>query len=330
MDVVDQPPSDQTGAMPAFDVALDPVITRFLALGTNANTRRAYGNAVADFARFVGKPVSAALRQLLVLDAAAAASTVREYKDALIARGAASATINLRLGRLRVLVEDACAAGLVSWKLEVDAVRSAFQRGQESVSRGTCSDALRAITGDSAIAVRDRAIVALLYELALRRSELLMLDVDHIDLQRLTVSVKTPSNPARELRRISPETAGILRRWINSRGAANGPLFVALDRASDHGRLSGKSLTEIVQARVQLVGKEVGPRGLRQSAMAHAIESLWVNLVSAEEMSSERGPRTVLVLDAPVSTTGGSNGDGGSKGEGPPGPLTRFPAEREP
>ena len=92
-------------------------------------------------------------------------------------------------------------------------------------------------------AARDKAIVCLAYTLALRRSELVSLDVEHLDLEAGRVSIMGKARSERDWRTLPQQTIDALRDWLLIRREAAGPLFTSLDRAGKgNGRLSGSGL----------------------------------------------------------------------------------------
>lgn len=91
-------------------------------------------------------------------------------------------------------------------------------------------------------AKRDRAAVRLLHDIALRRSEVVGLDVEDVDLVAGTVAIVR--NGRREKVRLSlpNPTKAAVAAWLNVRGSEPGPLFVNFDHSKKGRRLTGTSL----------------------------------------------------------------------------------------
>ncbi|MFT4124507.1 MAG: tyrosine recombinase XerC [Microbacteriaceae bacterium] len=125
---------------------------------------------------------------------------------------------------------------------------------------------------DDPVAVRDLAIVELLYASALRVGELVGLDLDRLDFERLTVRVL--GKGAKE--RVVPfgvPAARALRRWIPLREPAEaGESAVFLNRRGR--RMSTRSVYEVV-ARILIELPGAGPSGphtLRHTAATHLLD----------------------------------------------------------
>lgn len=129
-------------------------------------------------------------------------------------------------------------------------------------------DMLSAIKGDDLRSVRDRAVLAIGMAAALRRSELVALEVDDIELVptglRLTVRhSKTDQEGAGaviaipEGRRIKPKE--LLLAWVAAAGITTGPLFLSLSAKGKvlGTRMSDKGVARVVKARAGAAGLEI-------------------------------------------------------------------------
>jgi len=162
----------------------------FLA-GCSPHTLRAYRRDLEDFARIAGVPSGEqATAALLCAGPGAANERALAYRADLQARRLAPATVNRRLAALRSLVKLARTLGLVSWGLEVPGLRVEAYRD----TRGPGPDGFRKLLArlngrQDFAALRDRALLRLLYDLALRRGEVVGLDREDVDLVTGTVAV---------------------------------------------------------------------------------------------------------------------------------------------
>jgi integrase/recombinase XerC len=101
-----------------------------------------------------------------------------------------SATINRRLAALRSMVKLARTLGRISWKIEIGGVRSEAYRDTRGPGRAAVRELFRKLEiRKDAKGFRDRAIFRLLYDLGLRRGEVITLDLADVDLQNSTVAV---------------------------------------------------------------------------------------------------------------------------------------------
>lgn len=119
-------------------------------------------------------------------------------------------------------------------------------------------------------ALRDRAVLRLLYDLGLRRSEVVGLDVDDLDLDAGTVAVLGKGRTQKSSLTLPGPTKEAIRQWLELRGMELGPLFINFDRARKGCRLTGTSLYRIVRSLGEQVGLRVRPHGLRHTAITEA------------------------------------------------------------
>ena len=95
--------------------------------------------------------------------------------------------------------------------------------------------------------LRDRAALRLLYDLGLRRSEVVGLDVGDFDLDAGTISVVGKGHTQTTKLTLPGPTKEAIRQWLEARGTEPGALFTNLDRAGKGYRLTGTSLYRIVR-----------------------------------------------------------------------------------
>jgi integrase len=87
---------------------------------------------------------------------------------------------------------------------------------------------LKACAGRSpAETARNRALVWLMLESGIRRSELSALDTDDIDLKARTVTIRNGKGGKARLATFGDETSAALWQWLRKRGKEPGPLFTA-------------------------------------------------------------------------------------------------------
>ncbi len=144
-------------------------------------------------------------------------------------------------------------------------------------------DELRAAVatcGERRIDVRDRALVLLGFAGALRRSELVGLDVDDVGCEGEGLVLRlrrSKTNQEGELEEVAvlygsdPRMCPVraLQAWLTMSGISEGPLFRAVDRAGRVGR--GRLTARIVGERVKKIGARSGLDS--QSYAAHSLRS---------------------------------------------------------
>ena len=120
--------------------------------------------------------------------------------------------------------------------------------------------------------LRDRAILELLFSSGLRVSELVGLDIDHINLKRREFMVRGKGQKDRPIF-ISPVAAEWVQAYLDERQDNARPLFIrysgrkGLDTSGDYQRLTVRSVQRLVARYALLAGitKHVSPHTLRHS-----------------------------------------------------------------
>jgi integrase/recombinase XerC len=285
-------PPDATG--PA-----ERLLTAFLA-GRSPQTLRAYRQDLAHFTAFTGAatPVEAAQR-LLGGGAGPANELALRYKADLLERGLAAATVNRRLAALRSLVKLARTLGLAGWSLEVEGLRAEPYRDTRGPGAAGFRRLLEQLAGRSdAKALRDRAILRLLFDLGLRRAEVVRLDVADLDREAGQVAVLGKGRTGKVLLTLPPQTRTALEAWVAVRGLEPGPLFGSLDRArKGSGRLTGGGLYALVRDLGEQAGLKVWPHGLRHAAITEALDRTGGDVRAVQRFSRHRDLRTLMIYD---------------------------------
>jgi integrase/recombinase XerD len=110
---------------------------------------------------------------------------------------------------------------------------------------------------------RDAALISVGYDTLCRSSELALMDVEHVKLESdgtATIFIpRSKSDVAGDGRiaYLSPDTAGVLSRWLDASGLRSGPLFRALhlNRPFD-GTLETSSIRRIIKRATRRAGLE--------------------------------------------------------------------------
>jgi integrase/recombinase XerC len=267
--------------------------------GRNARTLEAYGRDLEDFRAFVGATtVDAAAGELLGRGHGEANALALAYKTSLVERKLAAATVNRRLAALRSLVKLARTLGMVPWTLEVESVKGESYRDTRGPGRGSVRRMLERLDVRlDAKGRRDRALLRLLFDLALRRGEVVSLDLEHVDLEGGTVAVLGKGRQGRAKVTLPDATKAALAAWVAVRGADAGALFLSLDRASHGHRLTGRAVYKIVRELGEDLDLRVRPHGLRHAAITEALELTGGNVRAVQRFSRHRDLRVLTVYD---------------------------------
>ena len=199
------------------------------------HSRRAYGFALDEFFRWYRAAARGPFRK----------AVVQEYRAHLERENLSPSTINVRLAAIRKLAQEAGDNALLAPELAagIAKVKGAPRRGVRIGNWLEPADArelLRAPTGAGKKAVRDRAVLGLLLGCALRRAELVRLQVE--DVQQRVGRWVLPDLVGKGGRvRTVPIPAWVkllLDQWMMAAAITAGPLFRSVnkgDAVSAHG-----------------------------------------------------------------------------------------------
>jgi len=255
--------------------------TRHLAgeRGFSANTVRSYGSDLAALAAFAaerGANSADAIDLELLRDWLWQSSVDGLAKSTLARRSAAARAFSAWLARTGVTNADA-AARLKSPRPDKHLPRVL---SRDQVDGIFASLTIAAETGDE-LALRDLAIVELLYGSALRVSEVAGLDLDSIDLQRQTVRVLGKGSKQRVVPFGIPARKAVVGYLAVRPSVSTTALFLNTRGA----RVAARSIYEVVARMLnELPGSgPSGPHALRHTAATHLLDG-GADLRAVQEM----------------------------------------------
>jgi integrase/recombinase XerC len=275
------------------------LVSAFLS-GLAAATLRSYSKDLGDFTSFMGQASSRGAAVMLVsLPHGKANAAALGYKAHMMERGLAPATVNRRLAAMRSFVKLAKTLGFISWSVDVEGVRHEPYRDTKGPGQEGFVKLVDALEGRlDAKARRDRALVRLIFDLALRREEAVRLDLADVNLVEgfVLVTGKGAREPIRFT--LPAETAAALSAWIFARGGEAGPLFTSFDRAGKgSGRLSGTAVYQIIRGLGLRAGIAARPHGLRHAAITLALDLFQGDVRSVQRFSRHADLRTLNRYD---------------------------------
>ncbi len=176
---------------------------------------------------------------------------------------------------------------------EVKAVLDAASRRAQVAASQTSGDA----AVEAAVALRDAAVLELLYATGIRVSELCGLTAASFDHGRRTVRVRGKGDKERTVPVGLPAIRAVTR-WMEAGRAvlatqASGP---ALFLGVRGGCLDARTARRIVHERLREAGtaRDTGPHGLRHSAATHLLEG-GADLRSVQEILGHSSPATTQI-----------------------------------
>ena len=247
--------------LPDLDHCKMPVLN---SLGSPAS-RRVYEYAIDQFiARYCSEPRLAFNRIVVV-----------RYRMYLESRHLAANTINQQLAAVRRLAHEAAAAGLLSPDLAagISRVKGVKQLGFRSgnwLSTEQSSEVLKHSGGDTMRAKRDYAMLAMLFGCGFRRSELVGLELDDIQMRQGHWAVVDLIGKGGHIRTVPIPNwvKAALDQWTRAAGVCEDKIFRAVAR---RGKVWGRGISQnvvwyVVRTCCQRVGLEhIAPHDLRRT-----------------------------------------------------------------
>jgi integrase/recombinase XerC len=297
---------------PSFLDDLD-IVDDFLGDQTT-NTLRAYDGDLRDFARFVGVATpQAAVGILLSAGQGEANRIALRFKIDLVGRGLKANTVRRRLAALRSVVNLARRLGRIVWVLDCPGPRAEVFRDTRGPGPGW--DLMRKVaaveaTKGTPVALRNRAMIRLCHDRALRVAELVSLDLEHLEPGpgEAAIWVLGKGRRDRERLTIPANTAAPVVAWTLARGPVPGPLFLRLDPAAkEPGRLTTRSAARIVGGLAVRAGIErsVSPHQLRHHAITEVLLRNGGNVFKAQRFSRHKDLNTLRYYIDAIEDYGG-------------------------
>jgi site-specific recombinase XerD len=279
------PPGDGTW-LRLKSLALDSV--------TSAHSRRAYSSALDDFAQWCRTNHADGFNK----------ATVQRYRAALEERDLAPSSINVRLSALRKLATEAVDNGLLvpETGAAIGRVKGAKRHGTRTgnwLTREKAEEMLALPDRATCKGKRDRALLCLLLGCGLRREELALLTVEHIQMRDARWVIVDLSGKGQRVRTVPmPSWAkNSIDEWTAAAGIASGRLLRAVNKG-DHITGDGMTAQSIFECVVRY-GKRIevdniAPHDLRRTfaKLAHkghaALEQIQLSLGHASIQTTER------------------------------------------
>lgn len=273
--------------------------------GLGLNTARAYARDLAHFAEHIGSPGQGhALMSLCGVRHAVALTALERYRDSMKAAGLASATINRRLSAVNSALAELAKADLGHGRLNVKPVPHEPRRDTKGPKIGRLTrviDELAERTGsdrvrDREAAARDLAIVLLAAQRGLRRSEIVSLTIEGVDLAAGTIRTARKGKRERVTVQIATATRDALAHWLTLRAsiapADCDAVFVALGNRARGRAMGGDAIHRVIRRAGQSIGETWRPHGLRHSAITETLQRCHGSLAVAQEFAGHSSPTT--------------------------------------
>ena len=244
-----------------------------LELGRSANTVKAYGKDIDGLIQFVTTVDCSQIADVGIFELRGwlAAQRNAGLSSATIARRATAIRTFFAWAQVTNIIELDPASGLVIPKVS--------KKLPHVLAQSQASDAMERVQlradDDSAVHVRDVAILELLYATGIRVGELVGLDIDDIDRSRRTVRVIGKGNKQRVVPYGGGAEAALDKYLTLARAQLVKPESgVAVFLGARGKRLDQRVVRTMVHEVLQSLGgsPDLSPHGLRHSAATHLLE----------------------------------------------------------
>lgn len=280
------PPPGQDSWLRLKSLALDGV--------TSLHSRRAYSAALDHFQQWCGANGASGFSK----------ATVQRYRAALEEQGLAPSSINVRMSAIRKLAAEAADNGLLVPEIAaaIGRVKGAKRHGTRTgnwLTRAQAEQMLALPDLASSKGKRDRVLLSLLIGCGLRREELALLTVEHIQLREARWVIVDLAGKGQRVRTIPMPawTKHAIDQWLAAAGITGGRLLRAVnkgDRVTGEG-MTAQSIFECVVRYGQRIGVDsIAPHDLRRTfaKLAHkghaALEQIQISLGHASIQTTER------------------------------------------
>ena len=281
------------------------VLAQFLSDKRNPGTRKAYEKDLNNFFKLTtGRAASQdAVLEFLHLDRAAAIGVVLDYKARLFERGLAEATVNRRLAAIKTLCSMGRKLGICQFTLEdVKGEKVQQYRDTSGITPEEFRNVLALCDRSSLLGIRDHALLKLLWDNALRRNEVSLLNYGDFDpLGRELIILGKGQGTQTEIIGLSASTAKALLDWTQAyrHRKQRAPLFVALDFKHKGHRITGDGIYKLVRRYCKKAGitKRMSPHRVRHSSITAALDATDGNVRKVQKLSRHRQIDTLMIYD---------------------------------
>jgi len=268
------------------------------------NTRAAYAKDIDFFASFLGEPsATSAMSRLLALSGGEGNALLLDYRTHMVDAKLAPSTINRRLSAIRSAAKLARTIGFSNWEPEVAGLKARAYRDTTGPGlEGTRTMIEIALTNTHpGIAVRDVALIRLMFDLALRRGECVSLDLDDIDLAGKRIWILGKGRKQKEARTLPDKTAAALTTWLAERAKyasqEQQAVFISLSGNSKGRRITGRGVHWVIAGVGADSGYKTRPHGLRHASITAALDVNNGDVRAAQQHARHSNPQTTMNYD---------------------------------
>lgn len=297
----------QNDVFPTLEENFD-VLAQLLENQKSPNTWRAYKKDIHDFFRFAAdanEPSTILVDAFLKLEQTQALSLVLRYKNDLRdRRRLKEATVNRRLAALKALVRLANQLGQCSYTLNgIKGEKVVHYRDTTGIEQNKYRQILQIPDQSTLKGKRDYAILRLLWDNALRRGELVQINLKDFNPEERTLGILGKGKGTqKQTITLSKATIAAIQAWLSVYPSEKGkdqPLFIALDRAHIGHRMTGTAIYQLVRQTAKIAGVEkiMSPHRIRHSGITAALEATKGDVRKVQKFSRHSDLNTLMIYD---------------------------------
>jgi integrase/recombinase XerC len=281
------------------------VLTQFLLDKRNPGTRLAYSKDLNDFFRSTTGNLATkdTVMEFLHLERSAAVGVVLNYKAKLFEKGLTESTVNRRLASIKTLCSMGRKLGVCQFTLEdVKGERVQQYRDTSGISPEEYRSVLDLCDRTKINGIRDYALLKLLWDNALRRNEVSLLNYGDFEPRARELKILGKGKGTQtEIIGISSSTTNALLEWSSTykHKKPKAPLFVALDFQHKGHRITGDGIYKLVRRYCKQAGitKRMSPHRIRHSSITAALDATDGNVRKVQKLSRHRQIDTLMIYD---------------------------------
>lgn len=150
-----------------------------------------------------------------------------------------------------------------------------------------------------AVAIRDAAILAVLYGVGLRRSEVVALDLAHYNAESGELTIRRSKGGKDRLSYAGRGTREALSAWLDLRGQEAGPLFLPILKSGRlvPRRLSDQAILKLLLKRATLAGvNHLSPHDMRRSFISDLLDA-GADISAVQKLAGHANVATTIRYD---------------------------------
>ncbi len=215
------------------------------------------------------------------------------------------ATANKILSALRRVLLEAKRLGLLSAEeysaaSEVHNIKAETAPRGRALSKGELTALMEVCAQDQSIAgIRDAAMIALMYGAGLRRSEVVALDLEHLELVSGALNIKSAKGGKDRTTYLSGGALLVVSDWVMVRGTEPGPLLCPINKGGKikFSRLNSQGIFDVLVKRGRQAGlKAFSPHDLRRTFVSDLLDA-GADIVTVQKLAGHASVTTTARYD---------------------------------